>query len=68
MSEQPNNSGAPEKAIPVSGVWLRRAGRKIIVAVEVAGQWRDVIVESSDAEFSHIAEIGGIQNAPETRL
>jgi hypothetical protein len=56
------------ETIAISGVWLRRVGNRAVVAVEVNGQWRDVITEDCDAAFSHIAEISGIAKAPETKL
>lgn len=55
-------------AIGIGGVWLRREGDYAIVAVEVAGQWRDVIRERFDGNFCRIVEPGGIERAPETKL
>lgn len=55
-------------AVPISGVWLRRVGDKVIVSVEIDGRWRDVIVEFYDGQFSHIVETSGIESAQETQL
>lgn len=37
-------------------VWLRREGDHAIVLVEVDGEWREVIRERYDGQFSHIWE------------
>lgn len=54
--------------IAISGVWLRREGEDAVVLVEIDGEWRRVIVERVDGSFSHIAERGGIENAPKDTL
>jgi hypothetical protein len=51
--------GKPDK-VTVSGVWLRKTGGCVIVAVEIEGKWIDVITERADSAFSHIVEPGGI--------
>ena len=46
--------------VTVRGVWLRKEGERVIVAVEIEGKWIDVITERADSAFSHIVEPGGI--------
>jgi hypothetical protein len=46
--------------ILISGVWLRKEGERVIVAVEFGGKWIDVITEHAEGAFSHIVEPGGI--------
>ena len=46
--------------ILISGVWLRKTGGRVIVAVEFGGKWIDVITEREEGQFSHIVEPGGI--------
>ncbi len=57
-----------ETTISVSGVWLRRVGDNAVVAVEIDGRWRDVIIERSEGNFSHIVEVSGIAKATEAKL
>jgi hypothetical protein len=57
-----------KQTVEISGVWLRRSGDSIIVAVELDGKWHDVITENQDANFSHITEPSSILAAAETPL
>lgn len=57
-----------DEPVTVGGVWLRRSGDRAIVAVEINGCWRDVIVEPLSDNFSHIVEPSGIRAAPECEL
>lgn len=61
--------------ITTTGVWLRTGSpdprypnlKKLEVLVEIDGEWRVVItdhVPPFEAEVSHIAEGGGMLNAP----
>jgi hypothetical protein len=50
-----------QQPIPVSGVWLRKEGERVIVAVEIEGKWIDVITEREEGPFSHIVEPDGIR-------
>lgn len=50
--------------IKIQGVWLRRIGDEVQVLVEVNRQWRKVIVELIDDNFSHITEPNGIISSP----
>lgn len=51
--------------VTISGVHLKRIGDYAIVAVEVDGQWVDVIKEFHDGNFSHIVEPNGIRRCME---
>lgn len=58
------------KEIPISGVWLMRRGGEndpkaaVEVYVEVEGQWRHVITESLNSNFSHCVSAFGIEGSP----
>jgi hypothetical protein len=41
----------------ITAIWLRRIGDKAQVLAEIDGKWRQVIEESLDGSFSHIAEV-----------
>jgi hypothetical protein len=62
------SDGTTKETVQVSGVWLRRSGDRVIVAVEIDGLWRDVIVERLDSNFSHIVESSGIRAAPRSGI
>jgi hypothetical protein len=49
----------PKHFVAISAIWLRRIGDEIQVLVETGGDWKVVIVEKTDAAFSHIAEANG---------
>ena len=51
-------------SIAIDGIWLRRIGSRVEVLAEVDRQWRIIIVENVDGQFSHIVEPGGIAAAP----
>lgn len=53
-----------KETVAVSGLWLRRMGDDVEVLVEIDGVWRLAITEPLDANFSHIAETGGLRLAP----
>ena len=53
-----------KQPIGITGLWLRRLGDHVHALVEVDGKWRHVITEHFDGPFSHIAEVGSIENAP----
>lgn len=50
-----------KQRVSITAVWLRREGERAIVALEISGQWVDVISEFIDSPFSHIVEYGGIE-------
>jgi hypothetical protein len=56
------------ETVCISGIWLRRIGDKVQVLAESKGvhgrHWFLVIEEHAEGSFSHIAESGGILNAP----
>ena len=37
-------------------IWLRRSGDYVIVAIEIEGEFRDIIQEHYDGPISHIVE------------
>ena len=48
------------KATPHGGssaVWLRREGEKVKVLLEIEGEFKEIISEHLDGQFSHIAEL-----------
>lgn len=55
-----------QEPVLVSGIWLRRSGTRIVVAVEFNSMWHDVIVESQDRDFNRIVEPLGIETSPES--
>jgi hypothetical protein len=58
--------------VPVTGIWLARAGDRLVVRAEVDGRWRDVISEfdpyvpDASPPHSHIVEAAGILSASPT--
>jgi hypothetical protein len=52
-----------QKPVPITGVHLKRIGDYAYVAVEIDGEWVDVIRERLDSNFSHIVEPGGMLKA-----
>jgi hypothetical protein len=50
--------------VEVRGIWLRKIGDQVQVLAEVDNQWRLVIEERQDGNFSHIVEPSGILSAP----
>lgn len=54
----------PAHQVPVviSGIWLLREEKHVIVLVECDGRWVQVIREPADAPFSHIVEANGIRS------
>jgi hypothetical protein len=52
------------KEAVISAVWLRKIGSDVEVLLEIDGEWRLVIQELDDGNFSHITEASGIKAAP----
>jgi hypothetical protein len=46
----------PKIAVAISGIWLRREGKEVVVLFERDGKWFEGIRESVDAPISHILE------------
>lgn len=46
--------------VEISGVHLSTVGQHVIVAVEIQGQWIEIIRERKDNAYSHIVEAYGI--------
>lgn len=54
------------ETVPITGIWLRREGGEndvgtVVVLIEVAGAWVEVIREGVAGSYSHICEVGGIR-------
>lgn len=49
--------------VPVTAVWLRKVGSYVDVLLEIDGEWRLVIQEIDDGNYSHIVEESGIRKA-----
>ena len=63
MSTPRQNQEHAQKATGYGPIWLRREGDYVIVEVEHAGEWIEVIREHIDGNFSHCVEPIGIQEA-----
>ena len=51
----------PEKPVSITGVWLRRKGDQVVVAIEVHGYWVELVSEHYEGNFSHIVEPSGMR-------
>ena len=58
--QEPAQSGG-QKPLAIEGLWLRREGDKVIVLVQIDGQWTEVIRESAEGPFSHTVAPNGIR-------
>ena len=50
--------------LSITAVWLRRIGDNVEVLAEFDGEWRKVITEHHEGNFSHIVESAGMRRAP----
>jgi hypothetical protein len=50
--------------VAVTAVWLRKIGSDVEALLEIDGEWRLVIQELDDGNYSHITEASGIRAAP----
>jgi hypothetical protein len=55
----------PKKEVAITGIWLRRLNDRAEVLAEVNGEWRLVIAEYLEGNFSHIAEGNGAPWKPD---
>lgn len=56
VEKDPRRQYGTYTQIPVTAVWLRRLGNEAQVLLEINDEWRLVIQEYYDGNFSHIAE------------
>lgn len=56
---------AARKRVGYGPIFLRRQGDRVLVQIEFGGEWRTVISEVWDSNFSHIVEPLGIDEEME---